>query len=95
MRSGWCTGNPRRKAASFTGEAANCAAAPLRPIGLREHRQHAMAGFDDPFECGNGKRWGAQKNQLHSPAFTNFRTLRRIRSRFRALTWLMYSRPFR
>src|SRR6202453_1701418 len=79
----------------FHRRGAQLAAASLRPIGLRENRRDAMARVHDALECGNREHWGAQKNQDHSPAFTNLRTLRRIKSRFRALTWLIYKRPFR
>src|SRR5580658_927353 len=71
------------------------AAATLRAIRLREHCRYAMASFDDTLQCGNRKAGSAHKNQDHSPAFTSLRTLRRIKSRLRALTWLMYRRPFR
>ena len=90
IRSGWYTGNPRRSAVCLTGDCRQLASASFRPIGLREHGQNAVACRDDRLPAWARRTIGVpRKTQLHSPAFTNFRTLRRIRSRFSALTWLI------
>ena len=74
---------------------ASCPPRPFGRSGCVNTAEDAMAGLDHAFERRNRERGRAEKNQVHSPAFTNLRTLRRIRSRFSALTWLMYRLPFR
>ncbi len=64
---------------------------PSRTIGLRDDREHLVAGLDDAFERGDGERGGAEVDQLHqshSPARCSFLILRFMRSRLRALMWV-------
>src|SRR6202042_1700633 len=72
-------------------------AAALWTVWLRDDQLQLISRGGQALERGHGELGRAAEDQLHShsPARTSFLILRLIRSRLRALTWLMKRRPLR